>query len=90
MTACLLLSSCGGGGGAGVAQQTSSGFPAAVRDNFLNTCAASSGGKASACVCALNELEAAYSLAEFTELERRIETTGSLDPAIAEILRRCS
>ena len=89
-TLCLLVSSCAGGGAAGSGTETASRYPSAVRDNFLNGCSSASGGKASACACALAEIEATFSLEEFIELDRRAAASGSTDPAIEAILLRCA
>lgn len=87
---CLLVSSCAGGEGGGSGTETASRYPSSVRDNFLNSCTLASGGEASACVCALEQFEATYSLEDFLELERRASTAGFVDPAIQSVFLRCA
>lgn len=49
-------------------------YPDEVRKSFLSTCAASNGSEKQ-CGCALEKLEAKYSLKQFQDLEKRI-TSG--------------
>jgi hypothetical protein len=64
-------------------------WPQIVRDNFVNVCSATSGGRASVCICALEKLQIVYSIEEFLELERRYSRGIPFPDIMVNIMTKC-
>ena len=64
-------------------------WPQIARDNFVNACSATSGGRASVCICALEKLQIVYSIEEFLELERRYSRGIPLPDIMVNIMTIC-
>ena len=60
-----------------------------VRQNFLDSCEASSGGQTDYCACVLADLEDAYSLAEFEAIEQQLDEGGEVPDALELIIDAC-
>ena len=81
----VLLTFCGGDDGPQYSEE--------VRDNFLTSCAGTSGGNDEACECVLNEIEERMSEDEFLELEQKAIDEGQdvllEHPDIEEAFSEC-
>jgi hypothetical protein len=66
-------------------------YPVQVERNFLVSCEQLAEGDATACECALDKIEARYSLREFNRLEVRGISGGqdSISPELADVVRGC-
>jgi hypothetical protein len=65
-------------------------YPTAVRQSFLKSCDSTSGGKNSACACALAHIERAVSFKAFEANEKGlVEGTQKLSPAILKAEKQC-
>ena len=64
-------------------------WPQIARDNFVNACSATSGGRATVCICALEKLQIIYSIEEFLELERRYSRGIPLPDIMVNIMTMC-
>ncbi len=75
--------SCGGG--------SSHKYPSQVRDNFMKSCGAPSGGSAPAdkvCVCSFDAIQKKYTVKQFAAIEDKISQGGSPEELIS-IVNKC-
>jgi hypothetical protein len=63
-------------------------YPASVRDSFLVSCA-QQGGSDDRCKCALNAVEEAFTLADFTAFERSILAGGFPQQLVDVVTKDC-
>lgn len=75
--AALALAACGGGG---------EDYPAEIAEPFLSSCTAGGTSRA-VCQCALDELEAEYSVEEFTEESTRFAQGSASEEFSQDIIR---
>ena len=82
----LALASCGG------SSDNSHKYPSKVKDNFMKSCGATSGGSDSAnkvCQCSFDAIQKKYTLKEFNDLEQNI-TGGGTPTGLIDIVTKCS
>lgn len=64
-------------------------YPDEVRTNFLDSCNQSSGGNTEACTCALESIEAKFSLEEFVALEQSMNNGTDVPAEITAAIQGC-
>lgn len=65
-------------------------WPQALRDEFINSCSSTSGGRASYCVCALDKLQMTYTVEEFIEITRRYTAGIPFPSEVQNIIMQCT
>jgi hypothetical protein len=79
---CAAVAGCGGG-------DSSSDYPAAAKNNFINACNTSSGGNKSFCNCTFDKIEATMSYAEFKKEDAAINEGRTPSKKVSDALTKC-
>jgi len=63
-------------------------YPATVRQHFMNACI-TSGSTQSTCACAIDGIQAHYSLEEFVDFDKRARSGEPMPPELVRIVSTC-
>ncbi|KGF72062.1 hypothetical protein DO97_13215 [Neosynechococcus sphagnicola sy1] len=65
-------------------------YPQQVVTNFMDACVKSSNGKTEACTCAIDKIQAEYTLKEFAKIDKELSEGGKPPERFVGIVKECT